>query len=225
MSISIQFWMKYLSKESFTHMKIYINIFLTLVMPINILFTAVATVYYSTNFAFSKAIRLGTIAGVLIGISVSLLLALILLIIRIIHNHKRKSTIHSSAFTQEQDFIIPDSTVYEKDTKILKKTSNTDKIPIYSDEIEEKFILLMDKKLAYEVSLNAINHGKVGDIIHEDMNEGSILLRTKNEEIRIVISSLTKHTSEVKISSTIDNSTMKNIISMLKEKEYSFIEY
>jgi len=206
-------------------MRNYINIFLTLVMPMSILFTAVATVYYSTGFAFSKAIRLGTIAGVLIGVSISLLIALILVIIRIIRNYKRKSVVLSPAFSPGQAPIVLDPTIYEKKTQTLQKMSPPDTQPMHLDEIEEKFMLLMDKELAYEVSLNAINHGKIGDIIHENKDEGSILLRTKDEEIRLTISSLTKHTSEVKISSTIDNSTMKNIISMLKEKEHSFIQY
>jgi len=206
-------------------MKNYINIFLTLVMPMSILFTAVATVYYSTGFAFSKAIRLGTIAGVLIGVSTSLLIALILVIIRIIRNYKRKSVVLSPAFSPGQASIVLDPTIYEKKTQTVQKMSPPDTKPMHLDEIEEKFMLLMDKELAYEVSLNAINHGEIGDIIHKNKDEGSILLRTKDEEIRLTISSLTKHTSEVKISSTIDNSTMKNIISMLKEKEHSFIQY
>ncbi|HHD79565.1 MAG TPA: hypothetical protein ENK98_08055 [Epsilonproteobacteria bacterium] len=94
-----------------------------------------------------------------------------------------------------------------------------------SDSIEEKIMLLMDKELAYEISLNSINHKKIGDIIHQNKNEGSILLRSKNEEIKILITSLTKHTSQVLITSTIDNSNMKNIISTLKEKEHSFMQY
>ena len=194
-------------------------------MPMSILFTAVATVYYSTSFAFSKAIRLGTIAGVLVGISVSLLLALILVIIRVIRNYKRKSVVLSPAFAPGKASIVLDPTIYEKKTQTVQKVPHPQERTLQSDEIEEKFMLLMDKELAYEVSLNAINHGNIGDIVHENKEEGSILLRSRDEEIRLTISSLTKHTSEVQISSTIDNSTMKNIIAMLKEKEHSFIQY
>jgi len=206
-------------------MRSYINIFLTLVMPMSILFTAVATVYYSTGFAFSKAIRLGTITGVLIGVSVSLLLALILIIIRIIRNSEKKSVVLSPVFAPGKTSIVLDPTIYEKKTQTVQKIPLQNEKPIHLDEIEEKFMLLMDKELAYEVSLNAINHGKIGDIIHKNKDEGSILLRTKDEEIRLSISSLTKHTSEIKISSTIDNISMKHIISILKEKEHSFIQY
>jgi len=193
-------------------MKNYINIFLTLVMPVSVLFTALATVYYSTDFAFSKAIRLGTIAGILTGISLSLLLALILLIIRIIRKYKRKS-------------VMLTPTIHKKKTQTAQKTSSHDEELTHSDELEEKFMLLMDKELAYEVSLNAINHGKIGDIIHKNKDDGSILLRTQKEEIRLTITPLTKHSSEVHISSTMDNSTMRNIISVLKEKEHLFIQY
>jgi len=206
-------------------MKSFINIFLTLVMPISILLTAVATVYYSTSFIFSKAIRLGTIAGVLTGISVAFILALIISIIRAIHAYRQKSKILSPGISAVPVNIVPNPTIYEKKSQAVQKSSIATKKHKESDTIEENFMLLMNKELAYEVSLNTINQGQIGDIIHENKEDGSILLRSHGEEIHIQIKSLTRHTAEVHILSTIDNSSMRNIITTLKEKEHSFIQY
>ncbi len=206
-------------------MKSFINIFLTLVMPISILLTAIATVYYSTSFIFSKAIRLGTVAGVLTGISVAFILALIVSIIRAIHTYRQKSKILSPGMSAVPVNIVPNPTIYEKKSQAVQKSSIATKKHKEADTVEEKFMLLMNKELVYEVSLNTINQGKIGDIIHENKEDGSILLRSHGEEIHIQIKSLTRHTAEVHILSTIDNSSMRNIITTLKEKEHSFIQY
>jgi len=205
-------------------MRSYINIFLTLVMPISILFTAASTVYFITSFEFSKALRLGIIAGVLIGISVSLILALILLIIRVVRQYKVRSEILSSTTTRPSTQVVLDPTIYEKKHQSIQENFNKEN-KLLTDSIEEKFMLLMDKELAYEVSLASINKQKIGAIIHQNKEDGSILLRSKEEEMKITISSLTKHTAQVIISSSIDNRNMKNIISILKEKEHSFMQY
>ena len=205
-------------------MKSYFNLFFTLVMPISILFTAVATVYFAMNFDFTKAIKLGILAGVMIGVAFSLVMALVILIIRTIRTYKVKTKILTPSTRSMNPPITLDPTIYEKKHQATQANFANEAI-VESDSIEEKFMLLMDKELAYEVSLNSINHQNIGDIIHQNKEDGSILLRSKNEEIKINISSLTKHTAQVLISSTIDNSNMKNIISMLKEKEHSFMQY
>jgi len=189
-------------------MRQYINLFLTLVMPISILFIAISTVYYSTDFIFSKAIRLGTISGVLIGISLSLLLAFILILIRILQNVEKKS-------------VLSDSPIQKKKPQTEQEVIPKNKKSSYTDTI----MLLINKNLAYELSINTINSKKIGVIVHRNKDEGSILLHTQDEEIYLLISPLTQHTSEIKISGTLDKKTMTNIISSLKEKEQSFIEY
>ena len=205
-------------------MRNYFNLFLTLVMPVSILLTAVATVYFSMNYEFTKAIKLGTLAGAMTGISFSLILALIITIVRFVRMYHIRAKLKSNESPIRNSPVQIDPTIYTKKYQKMKDTSEID-APQESDSIEEKIMLLMDKELAYEVSLDAINHKNIGDIIHQNKSEGSILLRSRNEEIKILITSLTKHTSQVLITSTIDNSNMKNIISTLKEKEHSFMQY
>jgi hypothetical protein len=193
-------------------------------MPVSILLTAVATVYFSMNYEFTKAIKLGTLAGAMTGISFSLILALIITIVRFVRMYHIRAKLKSNESPIRNSPVQIDPTIYTKKYQKMQDTSEID-VPQESDSIEEKIMLLMDKELAYEVSLNSINHKNIGDIIHQNKSEGSILLRSRNEEIKILITSLTKHTSQVLITSTIDNSNMKNIISTLKEKEHSFMQY
>lgn len=205
-------------------MKNYFTIFFTLVMPISILFTAIATVYFSMNFDFTKAIKLGILAGVMSGVSFSLLMALLILIARVINSYKRTKPTYASPSAEIKAPVTLNPTLYEKkhqssQENILQNTKSSASI------VEEKLMLLMDKGIAFEVSLNSINSIKIGDIIQQDKSEGFILLQSKDEEIKINISTLTRHTAQVLISSSRDNNNIKNIITMLKEKEHSFMQY
>lgn len=194
-------------------------------MPTSILFTAASILYFSMNYEFSKAIRVGVLAGVMIGVAFSLVMALLILIIRFIRLSRLKASLSTadSALAGSRPVRL-DPTIYEKKHQQNKENLQKKGLP-ESDTIEEKFMLLMDKELAYEVSLSLINQQNIGDIIQQNKEEGSILFRSKNAEIKMNITPLTKHTAQVLITSTIDNSNMKNIISMLKEKEHSFIQY
>jgi hypothetical protein len=193
-------------------------------MPISILFTAIATVYFAMQFEFTKAIKLGILAGVMSGVAFSFIVALFITIIRTIRMYKVKTKVLSSKTKPVNTSIVLDPTIYEKKNQSTQLNIAVEALP-ESDSIEEKFMLLMDKELAYEISLNTIENQGMGEIINYNKEEGSILLRNKDEEIRINISSLTKHTAQVLITSSFDNTKMKNIISMLKEKEHSFIQY
>ena len=205
--------------------KSYISIFLTLVMPMLILFIIIATIYYTTtHFEFSQAIKLGTVAGALIGTGFSLFIAFIILLIRAIRLYRVNTKQTMSSFKPNNDPIKLDPTLYEKKTLSIEK-KNRPKNSNLSDIIEEKIMLLMDKDLTYEATLVSIKDQKLGNIIESDKHDGFIVLHNDKEEIQITISSLTKHTSEIVISSTLNALNIKSIISSLKEKEHSFMQY
>ena len=196
-------------------------------MPMLILFIVIATIYYSSiHFEFSKAIKLGIIAGTLISIGFSLFIALVILIIRAIrlylHSMDFKQT--TSSFESNDKSVKLDPTLYEKKTRTIQKeiTSNNSDI---SYIVKEKVMLLMNKDLTYEVATVFIKKQKLGNIIEYNKNDGLIILQNDNEEIRITISTLTKHTSEITISSTLNNINIKHIITSLKKKEHSFMQY
>jgi len=194
-------------------------------MPSAILFIALATIYYtSTNFDFSQALKLGTITGAIIGLGFSLFAALIILIIRTIRLYRINAKQTISSFKPNNDPIKLDPTLYEKKTRTIQKEQTT----YNSDEpniVEEKIMLLMDKNLTYETALISIKNQEIGNIIEYDKDSGLIIIHNETEELIITISSLTKHTSEILISSTLNNINIKNIISSLKEQEHSFMQY
>jgi len=204
-------------------MRAYINIFLTLVMPLSIVFAAIAIVYFSMSFDFSKSIKLGILAGVLSSVAFSFIMAFIILIARAIRQYRFTKQIKTEKYKKMDSPIKQDPTIYEKTES--KKRITPVKPSNSPASVVETFMLLMDKEIAYEVSLNAIKDENIADILQKDEKEKSIHIQTKDEEINIKISSLTKHTAQVLISSTINKDNIRKIIAILKEKEHSFMQY
>ena len=179
-------------------MKVFINLFLTIIPLAGILFSIISIIYFSTNFELDQAIKLGIIAGVLIGLVFSILMSIFLLIMRKIR-------------------II--SPIAQK-VKVKKETIIPINVPT-----EKQVMLFMDKELAFEVSLRAIADQDIGNVTNNDKGKGSIDIRTLDEGIAISISALTKHTSEIKIKASAYSKKVQQIIDYLKIKEYSFMDY
>jgi len=194
-------------------MKSYLNIFLTLVMPLSILFTAISVVYYSMEFAFSKAIKLGIVTGVLSSGLFAFVLAAVILLVRKIQSNKPKVP----SITSFNENKIP---------KIFKEhKENFDTTMVKTPSKEQKFILLMDRELAYEVSLQSMQDQNVGEIIYQNKDKGLILLKDDLKELKIHITTLTKHTAEIIITSTLDHHFIKDVMSLIKTKERLFLHY
>lgn len=187
-------------------------------MPISVLFISISTVYFLTSFNFSKAFSLGIVAGALSSVAFCIIVSFVILIVRVVHI--KKSETMTSDVQSNTSLVSTNPTIYEKKSQTMQSFAG-------KNINKETIMLLMDKEMVYEVSLNAIRNENLGDIVHQNKETGSILLRNNdNEEIIIDISSLTRHTSEVSISSTFtNNSNIQNIISILKDKEHSFIQY
>ena len=192
-------------------------------MPLSILFTVITTVYYAIDLEFSKSIKMGILTGVLSSITFSIITPAIL-ILRAIRSKKARTKILSSNYRKVSKPFRQKPMVYENKPLSTQENEMSEAVS-KPDLIEEKLMLLMDKELAYEVSLASVNHQNIGEIIYQNKEEGVILIRAEEREIKMHITSLTKHTAQVLITTTIDNSNMKNIISMLKEKEHSFLQY
>ncbi len=192
-------------------------------MPLSLLFAFIATIYFSMNFDFNKALRLGILAGVLASLASSLVMAFIIQIVRVIRRHRFKKNIRSSKYQKREMPIRQDPTIYEKTTQ--SKQSKATSMPSGTDSVIETFMLLMDRELAYEVALTSIKDQNIAEIIEENAKEKSIYLHAGKEEIHIKISSLTKHTAQVLISSTHNKDTIRKIIAILKAKEHSFMQY
>jgi len=191
-------------------MQKFINLFLTLVLPITILFILIASVYFSMDFEINKATKLGILAGVLSGTGVSVLMALILLFMRKIrHSTQRKR-----------------KTPRKKEIRNTNNRQSLEKISHSATKpVDQKFLLLMDKDLAFEVALHAVMDQNIGEFSDTDKNQRTIIVHTTHETITLSITSVTKHTSEVLITAIPQSKNVQNIISYIKEKEFSFLEY
>jgi hypothetical protein len=182
-------------------MRAFINLFLTILLPVSILFIIIAIFYFLTNYDLTKAIRLGTVSGMLTALGFSFILAIIVFIVRSLRLFRRENT-----------------------TETIQENSIVDS-PTLHTAIDKKVMLLMDKELAFEVSVYAILDQNIGDIVNGDKSKGSIAVRTPEESISISVSSLTKHTSQVMIKANFYSSHIKQIIHYLKLQEHSFIQY
>jgi len=205
-------------------MQKFINLFLTLVLPVSILFIILASIYFSMNFEMNKAIKLGILTGVLSGVGFSVLMASVLLVMRKIrHNTHQKENIYPKNDAEE----VKTDTNSEDLPSSEKASDTTSEKTVYPTDqlMDQKFMLLMDKELAFEVALYAIMDQNIGEISNANKNKRSIIIHATNEVITLSVTSLTKHTSEVLITAMPDSKNVQNIISYLKEKEHSFLDY
>ena len=183
-------------------MRTYIRIFLNLFMPIALIVALGSVVYFSFAYDFSKALKLGILSGVLLGFPLSLVASFILLL--------KKS----------KPAAQPSEHVVENQERQNKAVSSDNKTPS-----EQKLIVLMDKKLAFDVALYSILEQNLGDATAKEAQEkNTITLRTDHDTIQIVTTALTRHTAQILIKGIKSSQEFAKIISYIKEKEYAFLQ-
>jgi hypothetical protein len=178
-------------------MRHYLNLLLSIVLPISVLFVIAATFYFSLSYDLGKALKLGTIAGVLTGVGFSTIMAAILLILRKVR-------------TKHIEITHPES-------HIIHEPSN--------GAIDKKLMLLMDKELAFEVAIHSIIDQNIGKVTKGSKRQGTISIHTPEQIIHIAISSLTRHTSKIELKAAAYNNKVEQIINYIKLKENSFLQY
>lgn len=185
-------------------MRAYMRIFLNSLMPIGLIITIGSVVYFSLSYDFSKALKLGILSGVLLGLPISIIASFILLVTR-----RAKPAI------QEPD------TASENRAVTIEATPTNSKTPI-----EQTLLLLMDKKLAFDVALFSIIDQNLGDATTKESKEKcTITLRTHDETIQIISTALTRHTAQIVLKAAKNSQDLAKIISYIKQKEYSFLHY
>lgn len=200
-------------------MRTYIRLFMTLLLPLSILFTVASMIYFTFNYDFSKAIKLGVLSGVLIAISTSLVIALMLLLLRkmqsnesVQDNEPMKSADHSEAVP------IPIH-------KVVQDHKQTREKPTRGVSNEIKCMLLMDRELTFEVILSAIKKENDCALSASDPKKGTMTIQTQEGIIQTTITSLTQHTSQIILLTQNNARQVKKLISHIKEKELSFLQY
>jgi len=186
-------------------MRAFFQLFFGLLITLSALFIVAAIIYFRIEYDFTKSLRLGVLSGFFIAIIVSFFTALFLLIMR--GGKKPQKSILRRKKNQKS----------KPGTKTSESKNNKN--------IEQKIILLMDKEFALEVLLHAISHQHIGILTQSQNNEGMMSIKTEDEIIELSIHKLTRHTSQLMISSNKDSKNVKKIITYMKRKELSFLQY
>jgi mannitol-specific phosphotransferase system IIBC component len=206
-------------------MRAYLHLFFGLLIPLSALFIVISIFYFKTDYDFTKSLRLGVLTGVMLSLAVSFVTSIFLQIKRLIENRtlspkkaKIKAKIRSDKNKIKKTKKSTTATEDEEETDSISQNKT-------AKSMSQKIMLLMDQELAYEVALNAITYHTLGKIRTSETTKGMIDVKSKKEALRIIITSLTKHTSQVEIESDKNTKSTEKIISYLKEKEHSFLQY
>ena len=178
-------------------MRPFFNRFLSLVLPVTTLSILLAIGYFTLEYNLGKALKIGILTGFISGILFSLFLSVVLLVMG-----KARSS-HS---------------VKNDPAMGIKHDSD-------NTAIDKKFILLMDKVMAFDVLMHSIIDQQLGEVGKRDKKNGTMTIYTPEHSIDIVVQKLTKHSSEVKIKSDNYSDHVKAIINYTKCKEHSFLQY
>jgi len=203
-------------------MHIYFRLFIRLFIPFSALFMFISTLYFQTEYHFTNAMRLGIIYGFFLAIVVSFFTALFLLILR--QTKQTKEDIFSGIRTEKKTLTQSSNILTSNKTRY---TNMTEVKPLdISLTTQKKIMLLMDKIIAFEVLLYAIVDQNLGQLTESKESKGYVMLKTTTSLMKIMVTPLTRHTSQIQIDSEgNDTQSMQNIISYIKKKEYSFTQY
>jgi len=207
-------------------MRTFLHLFMGLLVPLSGLFMAAATFYFSLDYSFTKAMRLGVLFGFFVSLAVSFGIAIFLLIMRAgrkvpVRTKKKKRKCISETVNKVE--MTPNKKINMQKETFHKPTAGTSLVPLY--DISVKRMLLMDKEVAVEIVLHYAKEQNLGELTNNMQTEDSIILSTKEDVLTIRIASLTKHTSQVMVSAKPDSKDAQNILMYLKEKESSFLRY
>lgn len=194
-------------------MRTFIHLFLNLLIPLSILFIIIAIGYFTYQYDFSKALQLGILTGVLFGIGASLIAAPILLI---------SGKVKKQEDTDLEEYAEPELT---SENKAVKETKAPQQKQILGVGKEIKCMLIMDRELAFNVILNTPEDQKGCSVSQSDPEKGIINIQTKAGIIQTTITSLTKHTSQVIIHAVNNTKQAQELVTLLKKKELSFLDY
>jgi len=182
----------------------------TLVPVVGVLvFLCSVYIHFSQQISIEKAIKLGTLYGFFIGLVVNIFAGAILLW-RVTHPSKTKSKKRTkqSKNARELSTVTP--------TKIPNTQVST---------FLKEMYLLVDKEMAFDISLQAIMEHSLGTPSDTNKHRGFFSLRTKNQTIDFEIQPLTRHTSKLNIKTQKRSDVFDKILKYIKEKELSILSY
>ncbi|WP_309497642.1 hypothetical protein [Sulfurovum sp.] len=197
-------------------MRKFLLIFLRLLIPVTILVSVLLTLFFTVDYSFSQALSLGVLYGLFSGIGLTIILSIALLLLR----EGRENVEKTSKKTQKQQEIKANEELIKIESSLNQKTNKNQK-----NSMDHKLMLLMNKELTFEIILIALKNQFSRSLTTQNIDTGSIDVTTHDGIISISVLPLTKHTSQVTINGLSNSKYIQNIVSFLKEKEHSFLQY
>ena len=178
-------------------MRAYFNVFLSLIVPVSILFILLAVGYFMLEYDLSKALKIGVLSGFMIAVLLTSVIALLFILIR--QSKLKKSEMRTDEEMHQE---------------------------IEEGPLDKKLLLLMRKETAFEVAIQAIIDQGIGEVSKESRKKkGNITVYTPEQTIKMQVSKLTKNTAEIEIKAETYTESVQSIINYLKAKESSFLQY
>lgn len=197
-------------------MRPFIHLYFALLLPVSLLIALLLTFYFTVEYNFTQSITLGILYGLFTGAFVTFIVVIAIVLLRKSQNNflaKFKITKKENKIDEENEQPKQESSPDPKINENVKKG------------MDQKLMLLMNKELTFGIILSMIKNQISHSIIKHNIDKGNINIKIHGEIISISITPLTKHTSQVKINGKNNSKHIQNIVSFLKEKEHSFLQY
>lgn len=199
-------------------MRAFMRLFFTLFIPTTLLIAAVLTLYFTVQYSFSQAMSLGVLYGLFAGIIVTIILSSTLLSFK-----EGKINILNKLIKrpkENEELVQTEVSLDQETTENIQENNKN-----ITKEIDQKLMLLMNKELTFEVILSTLKNQFSNSRTTQNIEKGNIDIKINDEMISITVTPLTKHTSQVIINGTNNSKYIQDIVSFLKEKEHSFLQY
>ncbi len=199
-------------------MRPFIHLYFALLLPISLLIALLFIFYFTLEYNLTQSITLGILYGLFAGVFVTFIVVIAIVLLRKSQNN----------MLAKFKIIKKENKIDEKSEHLEQELSLDPKINVnvnVKKDMDHKLMLLMNKELTFGIILTMIKKQIAHSITKHNIDKGNINIKIHGEIISISITTLTKHTSQVKINDINNSKHTQNIISFLKEKEHSFLQY
>jgi uncharacterized membrane protein len=202
-------------------MRPFIHTFAILFIPVSLIIAVLFTFYFTFEYSFTQAMSLGVLYGVFSGIFITIILSFLIILLRL----NKESILNKLNMRQKEKDTQEDEALVNIESPIDPDITKPDISKKVNKGMDHKLMLLMNKELTFGIILALVKKQVSRSITTYDINNGSIKIKIHGEIISIAITPLTKHTSQIVINGMNNSKYIQSIVSSLKEKEDSFLQY
>jgi len=162
--------------------------------------------YYSMDFPIENATKIGTLYGFMVGVVVNIIPAFLVML----------------RLNKESE--APQVEPKKAKQPLKKEHTNVPNNTLSKSAIKEMYLLL-DKEMAFDLSLQSVLEQSLGILLNSNKYRGSFSVKIEHQTIDFEIQPLTRHTSKLNIKAQKQNDTFNDILTYIKNKEASLLAY